>query len=247
MFVIFAMPRTGSTMLVSALDSHPEVKCHGELLIGKDIVPDMGLFKLFSELDIDPAYLSKEYRNENPIELLKCFTSIAGEPSFGFKLMLNQCPRLVSDIIETSSWPIIVLRRENELACYSSHLIAKATGQGSATLGDDLKSSKVEFDEKRFRSFGKQRRRRYREVIERLEANKRKYVSIDYRSLVSGKGYQEILEHLGVSSNVDLNTRTRKRNSNDIVARFSNPDDVRHFLFENGLMDWAIEQLDSGS
>lgn len=61
-FVILGQQRSGSTLLVSLLDSHPDICCLGELLY---------------------------YRRISPFAYLKSLESISERKAFGFKLMPN--------------------------------------------------------------------------------------------------------------------------------------------------------------
>ena len=45
-FVIFAMPRSGTGFLVSMLDSHPEIICHGEAFNRREIQTHHRLLRL---------------------------------------------------------------------------------------------------------------------------------------------------------------------------------------------------------
>ncbi len=239
-FIIFAMPRTGSNMLVTALNSHPAIRCHGELFVGRDLKPGMELFDTFST--IYPAFRNKEYRYKNAERLLRSFIDKCDKPRFGFKLMLNQHPELIAEIVHGTNWPIILLRRENELACYSSHLIAKTTGQGIARIDDNVKTAKAVFDEQQFSSFRKQRNRKYEQFSDVLAAANRTAQSIDYRSLLTGSGYAQVLKLLGVDQDFELITGTRKRNPNNVVERFTNTETVSRYLQRENLEDWSFEQ-----
>ena len=226
-------------MLVSALDSHPEVTCHGELFIGKDVTSSPKTFK-----QLDSRFRSKGYRYKNPDELVRQLMANNEKNQFGFKLMLNQHPGVIAQMVEDKSWSIILLRRHNPLACYSSHLIAKTTGQGSVRRVDRIRTAQVLFDEQEFLAFRRRRQRMYDRAEKKLKLRHREFLPVDYVSLVTGDAYAKVLSFLNVESQPELNAKTQKRNPTNIVDRFTNQNEVRLFLRKHGLEHWLVEHTE---
>ncbi len=108
-FVIFAQGRTGSTLLTSTLDRHPQITCHDEIL---------GLPRAFPHRFIDNAARG------------------SGAHGFGFHVKIYQLTswQRVRDVhgwlsaVQARGWNIIYLRRENLLRHVVSNAFAEAAG-----------------------------------------------------------------------------------------------------------------------
>lgn len=108
-FMIFAQGRTGSTLLTSTLDRHPNIHCDDEILI----VP-----RAFPRRFIESA------ARQNPAE------------AYGFHVKITQLHawQRIHDIggflrdMEEDGWQIIYLWRENLLRHVVSNVFAEATG-----------------------------------------------------------------------------------------------------------------------
>lgn len=243
-FVILTAPRSGSNMLVSVLDSHPDITCFGELM--RKTPPNMvndgyrGALKTLEE--IHPRFREDEVRLGAPREFIKeVFSKVATGHIVGFKLMLRQHPTLLEQLVDDPSWAKIVLRRDNALAAYSSEKIAKITGQGSVRVGAEVKSAKCPFDRKAFARFVQRRNRQYEHVQKRLKAANVNWLDVEYRELGAQDGLQRILEFLGADPRYAAAPKTVKRNPSDILERFEEPNEVAKYLEENGLIEWKIE------
>lgn len=135
-FVIFGIQRSGTTLLRTLLDSHPNLECRGEL------------FKRGRRRGqhSEPGY--REYLRERPWRFLSGLvlgqsqvvayldaTFAAAKARPGFKLMLDQAlrePRILDYMAERSG-DFIILRRRNVLHVLISRLTARARGRYTAT------------------------------------------------------------------------------------------------------------------
>jgi len=127
-FVILAQPRSGSTLLMQLLDSHPDIRCEGELLE----------FKVDSWMDVSNPLLRevmkrppvKTYLRRMPRRYLDLRARRAGAPLWGFKVFLSHLGwpgRVLSDL-HGHGWKIIRLVRGNVLNQALSMRVAHATG-----------------------------------------------------------------------------------------------------------------------
>jgi LPS sulfotransferase NodH len=133
-FLIFTTPRTGSTLLIKSLDSHPEVFCGGELFFFKGAIyhnewryPFLRLplgSKLNYLINYPKIFLSlKGFLN-------KFFTTNQkGEKARGFKLMHFQTLYTpgIFGYLKSNDVKVIVLIRKNILRNTLSDLRARAT------------------------------------------------------------------------------------------------------------------------
>ena len=105
-FVIFCQGRTGSSLLRSLLNNHPDVRCEGEILA-------------------EPV--------ADPIQFLAATAAGSAKAVFGFKVKIYQLtdaqntdPRVFLDQLRDRSYKIIYLRRNNLLRHAISNTFAEA-------------------------------------------------------------------------------------------------------------------------
>ena len=114
-FVILGIPRSGSTLLVSLLDSHPQIHCEGELLT---------------------------YRLFFPRSYINCHSKLCRKDVFGFKLLVDHFEtQKIQDgrpFLEELSWggyQIIYLRRQNLYRAALSSLYGAFIGKYHLSQG----------------------------------------------------------------------------------------------------------------
>jgi len=239
-FVLLASQRTGSNMLVSVLDSHPQVRCHGELLRkrSKTREGEVGVARLLA----DRRFHDHSYRQRRPLRFVEAvFALDPGAPVIGFKLMLSQSRKLRDRVIADTSVRKVLLFRENLLAAFSSTLIATVTGQGTARVGEPLQRARVPFSAADFEQFRVQRSEKEARVREQLHASGQEFLEVEYLEASTPEGQLRVLEFLGADQALPVEAGTAKRNTNVILDRFVNPDDVLAYLSLKGLERWQIE------
>jgi hypothetical protein len=96
-------------------------------------------------------------------------------PVFGFKMMLHHDARVIDHIVSDPSWRVILLRRSDTLAQWSSLQIAKTTGEwGSkkkkarAKAGIEEPATRIEFKARVFEMYGNKLETRYGSLKRRL-------------------------------------------------------------------------------
>jgi hypothetical protein len=246
-FVVLAMPRTGSNMLVSLLDTHPEIDCFGELMRATPgWMLRQGYRGALCNLEhVDPKYRDDAVRFANPRAFVdEVIAKRATKPIVGFKLMLTQHPQFMDELIADTDYAKVLLYRANPLAAYSSGQIAKVTGQGTARKGMEIKRAKVTFEEDDFRRFLELRDRHYQDVRQRL-TDSGPYLEVEYLELVVGYAVPRVVDFLGAETSVELLPETIKRNPSNLLERFSNPDAVQTVLTALGAEHWAVESHES--
>jgi LPS sulfotransferase NodH len=239
-FVLVATPRTGSTLLVDLLSSHPEVFCDNELYNPHQICRHG-----FNEGD--PAGLS--YRNADPVRFWKefYFSEFAKtRRAIGFNFMLGHDHRILDRILGDAWLKIVFVTRENKLAQYASYQLALATQRWSVV--DDREAAAqtafgpLTFD---FRSFEQwlQEEMTLEYLFTRLAALLTSDVlTLEYRQLLDPETHRRLCQHLGVA-HAPLRATLRKQNANRILSRFANPDEVGAYLETIGKEAWGLEEL----
>ena len=239
-FVILAMPRTGSTLLTTTLNTHPDIACHGEIF-RRNIKKIQGPVKILNK--VDSEFQDEDYRIDNPFALLDNICRLEEKSTcIGFKLMLVQHPSLMENIIkDKTDFKIIFLKRDNVLSVYSSDRIAQATGQNIAGKKSNIKTAKVKFEATSFEEFLDKYESKYQHTKQLLESVNREHLELEYNDLRSPQGFEEVLRFLKVNEEV-MRTPTKKRNSDSILERFTNPKVVRDYLKSKDLQKWITEK-----
>jgi Sulfotransferase family len=224
-FVILATPRSGSSHLVSLLDSHPQIRCLGEIFNLKG-----GAMRA---LGLKPK-AAVQQAGKDPLGYLhglidRCRAEAQAKPVLGFKLMLHHDPRVIDHVLETPSWAVILLERRDRLAQWTSMKMAKTTGQWGANKGDAPKAApKVVFSAAQFDEYCFRMEARYMSIAHRLSGRQvlRLYTEdIDDR-------HAELLRFLGVDAlTADvLNSRRERQNATDLSHRIENFDAYLRYL-----------------
>jgi LPS sulfotransferase NodH len=123
-FVIFAAPRTGSNMLCTMLNSHPDILCHHELFNPN------GIFVALHLRDTDFSLGSIEQRQQSHTAFLENVWANAGAVNCaGLKLTHKQHEPAFELLLRDPSVHKIVLRRRNRVKTYVSHLVSEQSMQ----------------------------------------------------------------------------------------------------------------------
>jgi len=142
-FMIACAARTGSTMLVRTLRSHPGMVVHGEVW-GDTMVGLDG--PLARECEADPAAFAalEATRFEEPAETMRRFLDPHGAQAVGFKLKFDELVRPqwrgIRQLVEADAGlRIVFLHRCDLLRRYLSHqIVLRQTGVTNVPAGGDV-------------------------------------------------------------------------------------------------------------
>jgi hypothetical protein len=240
-FVIIANPRTGTNHLIDLLNSHQDITCHREVF------------------HRDAVYLLEgtrtdllEKRNEDPIAFLRELYDTSPTRACGFKIFMNHNDTVLETVLRDTGIKKIVLFRPNHLAVYSSGMIASAEKRflimedtrnriDSGAKDKPRNRAKVIFDRQGFELHRRAYQLHYRYVIEVLNETNQNYLFLTYEDYLNESLFRRVFPFLELSQPHILHTRMKKMNTNDILSRFKNPDDVGAYLKEIGKENWAHE------
>ena len=209
-FVIFAQGRSGSTLMTSLLDSHPEIRCHDELLQRPRLAP--------------LRYIDQVAR-----------TASASHHGFHLKIyqlkwnQRGQDPHAFMDALESRGMRIIYLWRENVLDTNFSNYFARATGVWHYRSNDSNRPDlKIRIDpDELHRSLDKSTQflKEERDVL-----SGRSFCEVNYeRDLLSSEhrdvAMQRIQEFLGVTQHV-LKSPLKKSVKRPIADLIENYDEI---------------------
>lgn len=129
-FVIFAAPRTGSNLLCSLLNSHPEIICHHGLFNPE------GIHYALNHRHSEPYLGTAAERDRDPQTFLeRVWHFHHGKRAVGFKLNLGEDPRAMSTVIRDPEIRKILLKRHNRIKTYVSERIAERSGEWESYNG----------------------------------------------------------------------------------------------------------------
>ena len=144
-FVVVGVQRSGTTLVTTLLDSHPDVFCAGELFKmrparGKVDVRDGGYRRYISSA-VHLKLVDRVARAHLVRAYLDRFFDRPGYDAIGFKLMRNhlyrgQFPSAIRYLVREQS-SVIHIVRENVLKTHVSRLMAQRTGTFHGTSGRD--------------------------------------------------------------------------------------------------------------
>jgi hypothetical protein len=164
----------------------------------------------------------------------------------GFKHMIKVASRredpVMAQLIDDDRFRAMFLYRANYLASFSSELLVRVTGQAHLRAGEKAKRGTVEFDAAHFNHYWRERDRLLQHWREEFARTKAELLVVEYNEMRATGGAEPFVRFLGEEPVAKATQTLAKRNSDDILSRFDNPDDVRRYLDEIGRPEWANEQ-----
>ena len=242
-FVVFSMPRTGSSMLTERLSTHPDVTCFGAIFsaTGWFKADKARLGAVLGRLRdrMDPRWTDGAIRIEEREQLLtELFEANNDMAAVGFKHHLTGDKNVTQSLFDGDLQKIF-LTRTNHLATYSSEKVAEGSqARGAAGRTTTVISGKCVFDGESFDAFRHQRERLYQRARDSITGT---VLEIEYNEARTEAGMARLAEFLGVDPTGIGAAPSVKRNSDSIVDRFENPDAVIEHLREHGLEKLAFE------
>lgn len=242
-FVIYGIQRTGTTLIGTSLNNHPDILCLGELFDPnenyrpKEMLPYILFIKNSNNLNSNQTNLI------NNKETIFNYLDIYYSKSFkciGFKLMLNQTKRLpfVLDYLKSRSLRIIKVVRENVLYTYVSRLRAQNTSVFHST---QLKS------EEEFMNLSKTKiyiptdslienldsiSKENQELDESVQSLGVNYITVSYNQLMENNPskFDKILSFLEVKKKNELFSNLKKVSPSELENSIENYNEVKQIL-----------------
>jgi LPS sulfotransferase NodH len=247
-YMITCAARTGSTMLVHLLRSHPDICSYGEIFSPHKVIGITGMYLEKGREEPDfIGWLSAE-RDRDPIKFLyKIALDLQGKKAVCFKLkhdelILPEYKTLRDEIVNDRDFRIIHLRRENLLRRYLSHYIAnRVTGVTWVVHGQTIPEVQpVMLDPHECQKDFETVRSRELEFAELFAQHPN--FSISYEEMVAGdaKKIGALLEFIGVSPR-ELTTTTRRLGCDDLRQVIANFEELRTY-FAGGPYSKFFEQ-----
>jgi LPS sulfotransferase NodH len=237
-YVITCAARTGSTMLVHLLRSHPDICSHDEVFSSPGTLGGMtGTYLTKRRAEPDFVDRLSAERDRDPIKFLyKIVLDLQGKKAVCFKLkhdelVLPEYKVLRDEIVNDRDFRIIHLRRENLLRRYLSHYIAnRVTGVTwvvrSQTIPEVQPVVLNPYDCQKDFETVLGREKEFAELFAEHSG-----FSISYEEMIApdAQKIQSLLDFIGVSRR-ELTTTTRKLGRDDLRQVIANFEELRtHF------------------
>ncbi len=219
-FIILAAPRTGSNLLCTLLNSHPDVLCHHELFN-----PD-GIFYALEHRDGSMDLGSMEARDRDPFAFLQRVwqhPQVAG--CVGFKMTRGQSDAVMRALIGDPGVLKILLYRRNRLKTFVSEQLARQTDRWEVYARDELSTgtSRLHIDVESFRAHCDLNERFYQDIKHALRSGRQPWIEVAYEKLLSRSEHVRLLEFLGVgATRARLTQASIKQNDTDLRTHIEN-------------------------
>jgi LPS sulfotransferase NodH len=241
-FVVISTQRTGSTLLIKLLDSHPEVLCAGEIFY-----PPSGseyAIRRYIDQSLGRSLKNQIARRRLVKEFLDDFYSQQGYSAIGFKFMYSQarhiprCYPSVMRYLEDNHIHVIHGVRNNLLRVVLSRVSSKSSGVYRSTTPVERKPiylppKALVKELSRLREEGS----RWEDRLSSLP-----YMQVDYESLMSNRGAEEqrILEFVGAEKAAELTSPFTKLAAKGVKEMIQNYDEVARELCGTEF-EWCLE------
>ncbi len=237
-FVILFLPRTGSNLLASTLDSHPDILCHHEIFNQR--LPQCSQSVRSGKIKLSLGTASE--RDRDPWRFLDLVFSQTGVTPDGERNLVKFIGAKISPY--DNFWVVlsvllnrrikkIVVRRSNFLAAFVSGQLAMKTGQWAVFKDRQAAvqpTQQVEVNVGRFRAFARKRRIFHAAVRLVLAITGQRSIEVDYVTMREPAVRSRLLAFLGAHDVVQLSERTQKQERGRLADRISNFDELKRQL-----------------
>lgn len=249
-FMVTCAARTGSSMLVNLLQSHPDVMCHMEIYNPRKVEGFSGVYRQRLSEEPDLEVRMRAMRSAQPEAFIyKVAFDPQGKKCVGFKFKYEELllpvfagPRSV--LVGDKEIVIIHLKRRNLLRRFLSWWVVNhVTGKTMAVKGEDVQkvpavrldpaACKADFD----------RTTRTATFIKRLFKD-HEMLDIDYEDLVGPDAaghHTRILKFLGLTQ-LPLNTVFKKLAEDDLSKAISNFGELEEYFRGSQYSGFFTEQ-----
>jgi LPS sulfotransferase NodH len=237
-FCVLATQRSGSTWLISLLESHPQIKAFSELFVGEIFAHPSDEYLPWSDESLSLFY---EFQKANPgirlSQIFRYFETLSYYPgnhrAIGFKLMYSQLakrPEILLKLI-LGRYKVINLVRENPLDI----IISKANMQrtGSPHFKQEQALQAIELPPALLLKELKKQNTKTELVRTLLNFLPLEVLNITYESLCENRStvFASILNFLEVEdSKIDLNSKLKKISKGRYSQKIANFEEVKATL-----------------
>jgi LPS sulfotransferase NodH len=230
-FVILSARRSGSNLLCTLIDSHPDALCHHELFNPR------GIFTALDLRDTATPLHDIATRERDPVAYLaQVWRYARGNACVGFKMTPEQHPEILQAVLEDSGIAKIVLRRDNPLRALVSERIADITGRWEAYVGeaggqdiDPAARPRVHVERDELDRHVRQVQAFYDGLTDVMQRSDQRWLELRYESLFDADEQHRLCDYLGLSPR-PLQARSVRQNPEPLERLLDNADALRRSL-----------------
>lgn len=235
-FVVVSMPRTGSNLLCSVLDSVPGLTCFYEVYHPDAVYVG---FRHKEKLNLG----SVKERDRHPYRFLRrVFDSVIGD-LVGFKIFPWHHEGVLEFCLSAPSIKKVLLTRHDLLHAYTSLLVAKRSEAFTKRAEERLGEQGVHIDRWvkvspwRFTRYERRRSKFLSRVRHVLHSTGQDFFELDYRDLTAPGGkLNELVAWLGIDYTGPFEQTTLRQNPPNLRERIVNYEELRAAL-ESGPLE----------
>jgi LPS sulfotransferase NodH len=225
-FVILSARRSGSNLLCTLIDSHPDALCHHELFNPR------GIFTALDLRDIATPLHDIAARERDPVAYLaQVWRYARGHACVGFKMTPEQHPEILRAVLDDAAIAKIVLRRDNPLRALVSERIANMTGRWEAYAGETEAAPhpRVHVERDELDRHVRQVQAFYDGLTDVMRRCGQRWLELRYESLFDGDEQHRLCDFLGLSPR-PLQARSIRQNPEPLERLLDNADALRRSL-----------------
>lgn len=230
-FVILSARRSGSNLLCTLVDSHPDALCHHELFNPR------GIFTALDLRDTATPLHDIATRERDPfVYLAQVWRYARGHACVGFKMTLEQHPEILQAVLDDAGIAKIVLRRDNPLRALVSERIADITGRWEAYVGeaggqniDPAARPRVHVERDELDRHVRQVQAFYDGLTDVMQRSDQRWLELRYESLFDADEQHRLCDFLGLSPR-PLQARSIRQNPEPLERLLDNADALRRSL-----------------
>ena len=227
-FVIVGIQRTGTNLLVTSLESHPDILCIGETFLSRGFGPNG--YRRFRTLSWERRIGHYLDRRRQIRRYLTDYYQVPGFAAIGFKLMFSQVRRypMVWEYLREREVKVIRVVRRNQLNILVSRILSKRIGTPHSTtkLSPPRLYIPTSNLERKLDSITRENES-WDRVLENVE-----YVPVVYEKVLTDRQteFRRVLEFLSVNSEVELHSPYQKIAPSQLKNIVDNYAEVEHCL-----------------
>lgn len=225
-FVILSARRSGSNLLCTLIDSHPDALCHHELFNPRGI---------FTALDLrntaTPLHDIAARERDSLAYLAQVWRYARGHACVGFKMTPDQHPEILQAVLDDAGVAKIVLRRNNPLRALVSERIADITGRWEAYAGEaePAPHPRIHVERDELDRHVRQVEAFYDALTNVMQRSGQRWLELRYESLFDPGEQRRLCDFLGLSPRT-LQARSIRQNPEPLEYLLDNADALRRSL-----------------
>ncbi|MGX9355762.1 sulfotransferase [Roseobacteraceae bacterium S113] len=233
-FMIVGLPRSGTTYLMTLLDSHANVICSGEefnptTVIGQEGKDDSS--EAVFGRDADPVgHMNKVFAKTN-----------RSTRAIGFKYMIGHNLAILEELERRPDIRLIYVWRENRAAQAISWLKAMSSKRWAQSMPDEHISTKLNVSPRQLSNHWHQFAWHDRMFAKWLSERKNPSLTLEYRELFQPSTIRKCCEFIGVPYSKKLKSPLVRQSTGSILDRLERPWPVNRYFREIGRARWLDE------